>query len=246
MKAIAVFASVAAAVACGAGEVKVEKLDDGIWRVRMERSGKWPESGLNRYSILEDLGAQATASLADLAPLAPEMKHVGAGFRIRLPLGKDTRVYGLGDASRDNIQRRPGRYEIHVKNIHSYIPVPVLFTTEGWGVLVNSTWLHTIDVGQEDPDAVVVAVSTIWSSQSTCRRLPASIGDGVVDSPFISLCPLKAWASRDNRWSLTPDYSHGCVSSQLLPCRSSFHDTTTGRGLACLPQICCRCSGKDG
>ena len=149
-------AVVAAAFACGAGEVKVEKVENGIWRVRMERGGKWPESGLNRYSILEDLGVESEAKLADIAPVAPEMSQVGAGFRVRLPIGKETRVYGLGDCSRGNIQRRPGRYEIHVKNIHSYIPVPVLFTTDCWGVLVNSTWLHTIDIGQEDPGAIVV------------------------------------------------------------------------------------------
>ena len=154
--ALASIAVAAAAFACGAGEVKVEKVENGIWRVRMERGGKWPESGLNRYSILEDLGVESEAKLADIAPVAPEMSQVGAGFRVRLPIGKETRVYGLGDCSRSNIQRRPGRYEIHVKNIHSYIPVPVLFTTDGWGVLVNSTWLHTIDVGQEDPDAIVV------------------------------------------------------------------------------------------
>ena len=46
--ALAFFAAVSAALACGAGEVKVEKLERGIWRVRMERGGKWPESGLNR------------------------------------------------------------------------------------------------------------------------------------------------------------------------------------------------------
>ena len=152
--------SAAAAVvsfACCAGEVKTELVERGIWRVRMERDGKWPESGLNRYAVLEDLGTPSAASLADISPVAPEMAQVGPGFRIRLPIADGTRVFGLGDCSRDNIQRRPGRYEIHVKNIHSYIPIPVLFTTEGWGVLVNSTWLHTIDVGAEDPGAIVVS-----------------------------------------------------------------------------------------
>ena len=91
----AAVAAAAAALACGAGEVKVEKIEDGIWRVRMERDGKWPESGLNRYSILEDLGVESEATLADVAPVAPEMSQVGAGFRIRLPLEKKTRVYGL-------------------------------------------------------------------------------------------------------------------------------------------------------
>ena len=153
-----------AAVVCLAGmlgeaspELKVEKLGEDIWRVRLKRDGAaaWPESGMNRYGVFADLPVQETASSLDCLKVRPEVRHVGAGFEIRFPLKKDTRVFGLGDVSRDNIQRRPGTYEIYVKNVYSYIPMPVAFTTEGWGFLVNSSWRHTIDVGKADPDAIV-------------------------------------------------------------------------------------------
>ena len=138
-------------------ELKVEKLGEDIWRVRLKRDGAavWPESGMNRYGVFADLPVLSTASSLDCLKVKPDVRHVGAGFEIRFPLGRDTRVFGLGDVSRDNIQRRPGRYEIYVKNVYSYIPMPVAFTTEGWGFLVNSSWRHTIDVGKADPDAIV-------------------------------------------------------------------------------------------
>ena len=140
-----------------AAELKVEKLGADLWRVRLKRDGaaQWPESGMNRYGVFANLPALATSASLDGLKVKPEVKHAGTGFEIRFPLQKETRVYGLGDVSRDNIQRRPGTYEVYVKNIYSYIPMPVAFTTEGWGFLINSSWRHTIDVGKADPNAIV-------------------------------------------------------------------------------------------
>ena len=157
IKMIAVALSIGLSWSLGAAELKVEKLGNDLWRVRLKRDGaaQWPESGMNRYGVFADLPAQETSASLDGLKVKPEVKHVGAGFEIRFPLKKETRVYGLGDVSRDNIQRRPGTYEIYVKNVYSYIPMPVAFTSEGWGFLVNSSWRHTIDVGKADPDAIV-------------------------------------------------------------------------------------------
>ena len=156
-KKITIALAVGLAGMLGAAELKVEKLGEDLWRVRLRRDGaaQWPESGMNRYGVFADLPVLETAASLDALKVRPEVKHVGAGFEIRFPLKRDTRVYGLGDVSRDNIQRRPGRYEIYVKNVYCYIPMPVAFTTDGWGFLVNSSWRHTIDVGEGDPDAIV-------------------------------------------------------------------------------------------
>ncbi len=56
----------------------------------------------------------------------------------------------------DNIQRRPGRYRLRVENVTSYIPVPMAWTSRGWGVFVNTTFVPVFDVGAEDPDALTV------------------------------------------------------------------------------------------
>ncbi|OGV57581.1 MAG: hypothetical protein A2283_07940 [Lentisphaerae bacterium RIFOXYA12_FULL_48_11] len=80
-----------------------------------------------------------------------------AGYDIRFALSKDERIYGLGDVSRENIMRRGGVYEIWVKNVNSYIPIPVLFSSRGWGLLMNTTWRNTIDVGKNVPDRIICA-----------------------------------------------------------------------------------------
>ena len=150
------FVAVLATVSTSAGELRVEKLDDGISRVRMSRDGKWPESGMNRYGVLADLPVVATGSNLDGLAVRPEVKQVGKGFELRFPLKPDTRVFGLGDVCRTNVNRRGVSYEMWVRNVTSYIPVPVAFTTEGWGVFVNTTWRHFFDVGATDKDALVV------------------------------------------------------------------------------------------
>ena len=117
---------------------------------------------LNRYGVIEDMKAPAVAAPAggkvDGAFGVVEAKLEGKGWTIRFPLEKGERVYGLGDASRQGIQRRPGRYEMYVKNIASYIPIPMVVTSKGRGFLLNTTWPSVVDVGKADPDAIVCTV----------------------------------------------------------------------------------------
>ena len=77
------------------------------------------------------------------------------GYDVRFALAKDERIYGLGDSNRDNVMRRGGVYEIWVLNVTSYIPVPMLLSSRGWGLLMNTTWRNTFDVGKSDPDALI-------------------------------------------------------------------------------------------
>ena len=161
------------------GDLRVDPVAENLFRVRMSRGGAWTESGLNRYGILRkdwpkvasDKGpgslttASAEVSVADgavrirsrvsAADLSVAVRADGKGFELRFPLAEGERVYGLGDVSRENIQRRPGRYEIWVKNVNSYIPMPMALTSRGWGLLVNTTWRNVFDVGQSDRDALV-------------------------------------------------------------------------------------------
>jgi alpha-glucosidase (family GH31 glycosyl hydrolase) len=136
--------------------MRIEELADNIWRVRMARDGRWPESGMNRYGVIADMPVRAERQSLDFGKVSPSCEQVGKGFRLRFPLADGERVFGLGDASRDNIQRRPGRYRLRVENITSYIPIPMAWTSRGWGVFVNTTFAPTFDIGIEDPDAMTV------------------------------------------------------------------------------------------
>lgn len=85
---------------------------------------------------------------------APVYATHGA-YNLRWKLTKEERLYGLGDVSRENIMRRGGTYEFWVRNVKAYIPIPVVMSNRGWGLLMNTTWRNTIDVGQSNPDQMV-------------------------------------------------------------------------------------------
>ncbi len=81
--------------------------------------------------------------------------ETNGGYDVRFTLTKGERIYGLGDVSRENIMRRGGVYECWVRNVKSYIPIPVMLSNRGWGLLMNTTWRNSFDVGKKDPDRVI-------------------------------------------------------------------------------------------
>ena len=89
---------------------------------------------------------------------APKLTAAG-GYEVRFGLEKEERLYGLGDVCRDNIMRRGGAYECWVLNVASYIPVPMILSQRGWGLLMNTTWRNSFDVGKSDPDALICSAN---------------------------------------------------------------------------------------
>lgn len=100
------------------------------------------------------LALAATDGKPVVQQAAPVYQALG-GYDLRFALAKDERLYGMGDVSRENIMRRGGTYEFWVRNVKSYIPIPVVLSSRGWGLLVNTTWRNTIDAGQSDPDRMI-------------------------------------------------------------------------------------------
>ena len=163
------------------GDIRIDPLAENLFRVRVAKDGAWMESGMNRNGILKGdwaavkceksatsvktaagavevdaaTGAIRFRSSVSKADLAIAAKIEGKGYKVRFPLVDGERIYGLGDVSRENIQRRPGKYEIWVKNVNSYIPMPMAISSQGWGVLMNTTWRNFFDVGQDDKSALV-------------------------------------------------------------------------------------------
>ena len=165
------------------GRLVVDALEDGLFRVRLGADGAAAsESLLNRYGMIEgewkgpsafqrsDSGfetAEAKVSVADgvatfrskvsAANVTVAPKIVGKGFSVRFSLADGERIYGLGDASRANIMRRPGKYDIWISNNTCNIPIPMTLSSAGWGLLLNCTWRNVWDVGESDPGAMVCA-----------------------------------------------------------------------------------------
>ncbi len=136
--------------------VKIEKLDRDIYRVRMDRAGVCPESLMNRYGAIETLNPETIAALPEGLAL-PEMKQTEAGFELAFTLDEGERLYGLGDVTRDHLNRRCHTYNLTVVANTSPMPFPMLLSSRGWGVLVNCSAESCWDCGHSDPSKLVVS-----------------------------------------------------------------------------------------
>ena len=76
------------------------------------------------------------------------------GFRAAFALQDGERLYGLGDQTRDRIEKRGHLARMWVKNVASYVPIPVVLSSGGWGLFVNTTWRHYIDLGHTHSDRI--------------------------------------------------------------------------------------------
>jgi len=82
---------------------------------------------------------------------APQSKPDG-GFDVSFRLTKGERLFGLGDETRNRIQKRGRKTMLWAANCTCYLPVPVLMSSAGWALFLNCTWRNFFDVGCEDPD----------------------------------------------------------------------------------------------
>lgn len=154
--------------------VRIDVIAKDIFRIRKAWTNCWTESGLNRYGIIQRLepvkftklangvetecavitlggdGTIKVKSKVSKADLNVQPKYDGKKFAVRFSLTAAERIYGLGDASRDNIMRRGQRYEIWIRNNLCNIPIPMTISSEGWGMLLNSTWRNVFDVGKSE------------------------------------------------------------------------------------------------
>ncbi|MEF3313132.1 glycoside hydrolase family 31 protein [Paenibacillus sp. GYB004] len=80
---------------------------------------------------------------------SPPWSHPGGGFGLRLVLGGDECIYGLGDVAPDKIERRGQKVDMWVSGTNYHAPIPFMMSSRGWALLMNTTWKHTIDIAHE-------------------------------------------------------------------------------------------------
>ncbi|MBE6655487.1 MAG: hypothetical protein E7609_01285 [Ruminococcaceae bacterium] len=78
------------------------------------------------------------------------------GFCLSTVLRDEERLYGLGDDNRDGIMKRGRVATLWQTDYIGYGPIPFLMSSEGWGILVNCTYLHTYDMGATTKDLLTV------------------------------------------------------------------------------------------
>ena len=134
-------------------EVAFERTEAGGVTTIATKQARLTVNGKDGAVVLADADGKPITEQA-----APKFE-TNAGYDVRFTLAKDERLYGLGDVCRDNVMRRGGSYEIWVLNVTSYIPVPVILSNRGWGLLMNTTWRNTMDVGKSDPDRLICSAA---------------------------------------------------------------------------------------
>ncbi|MFS0727518.1 TIM-barrel domain-containing protein [Paenibacillus sp. 1P07SE] len=79
-------------------------------------------------------------------------KAVDPGFRAAFKLTRDERLYGLGDETRDRIEKRGHRARMWVKNVSCYAPVPYMMSSSGWAFYLNTSYRHVFDLGLDNEE----------------------------------------------------------------------------------------------
>ena len=94
------------------------------------------------------------AKPADNAPFRAVIQP-DRGFGLLAQLQSGERFYGLGTASKEHIELRGQAYYNWVRYKNSEQPIPFLMSSAGWGIFLNTTWRHYVDLGKSDPNEMV-------------------------------------------------------------------------------------------
>ena len=148
--------------------LSLKKIGNGCCRTVLQ-NGK--ASMFSRYGILkEGLSRDYSDCVAELVEnsvlLHGEKRDVciaveqfEKGFQLKIPVGKEERLFGLGDANRDSVMIRGKTLNVWVANVASYGPMPVLLSSDGWAIVVNSTYYQKFDIADSDKDTVIISVA---------------------------------------------------------------------------------------
>ncbi|MFO7947312.1 MAG: glycoside hydrolase family 31 protein [Armatimonadota bacterium] len=174
--------------------LRIEFCTPGILRIRKYDTPEPPESLLMRYGFYRDDWDAVEVNIdetADVAVVKSELLsarltadgrvevHDSEGQTLleetepatldpdasaRFSLPEDRGFFGLGDETRDHIEHRGYTADLWVRNVTGYIPIPFITTSDGFGLLLNTTRRTTVDLGDTSDD-----------------RFGFDIKDGVID-----------------------------------------------------------------
>ena len=147
----------------------VKKIGDGAFH--FQTNGK--STGLlSKYGFLTDSltksyadcsaelfegGAVVHGTKRDVEIKVAEIKS--GGYRLDIPLTEKERLFGMADAYRDGVMLRGQSIGVWVSNMVSYGPMPILVSSNGWGILINSTYKQRFDIGDTDKNLLSIYVA---------------------------------------------------------------------------------------
>ncbi len=142
------------------------KVNENIYRIR---EGEKSLSMLSRYGVLKEEGSPAenndviTVSGGEVSffakrKLGLSVVRYGDRFTIEAKMTADEKFYGLGDSSRDGVMLRGREITLFKSNVKCYGPMPILLSSDGWAIFVNTTYKSVFDIGKTDGNTLTVKV----------------------------------------------------------------------------------------
>ena len=142
------------------------KVNENAYQIR---EGEKSRSMLSRYGILKGVGTPVSntdavsvkeESVHFLAKRAVDLKVTKYGERhtLSVSLSENESFFGLGDSSRDGIQLRGKEILLEKSNVKCYGPMPILLSSDGWAILVNTTYKTVFDIGKNEKNTLVIKV----------------------------------------------------------------------------------------
>ncbi len=146
--------------------LSIFKISDKAYQVR---DGEKSSSMLSRYGILTGEGTKAendgNINVSDTHVKFSAKRtvnlsvteHAGC-FSVDIDLSGGERIFGLGDANRDSLMIRGREITLYKSNVRCYGPMPVLLSSDGWALLLNTTYKTVFDIGKKDEDNIHIKV----------------------------------------------------------------------------------------
>lgn len=147
--------------------MKIFGINSDIYRVREEGEIR---SMLSRYGILTAEGDpidrsdaisvfDSTISFSALRELKVKVKREKNGYTLNIPLTAKERIFGLADSNRENIMIRGMRITVWLENVKCYGGMPILLSSDGWALLLNTTCKTEFDIGATKSDEICIRCS---------------------------------------------------------------------------------------
>lgn len=167
-------------------ELKWEKVMPGIWKA------SFGEMGLNPMDYANEPKTAAIEALGDgpfpFAKDASRSLITPNRASVRLPLGETEQIYGLG-LEFEGINRRSNVYTLKVDHYggikgYTHAPVPFYISSEGYGVLINSSKRVKVHVGvgnRKDsniPEPIDRTTGKNWAARPLSDAVEASVEGG--------------------------------------------------------------------
>lgn len=144
----------------------LRKVSDSVFHVS---EAEKPSSMLSRYGIInnpetpickDDLLSYENGRISFGAKRNVEItiSKFKKDYELTVPLTADERLYGGGDSNRENVMIRGSHLVMHIANVRSYGPMPILLSSEGWAILLNTTYSSVFDCDSQNKGMLNIRV----------------------------------------------------------------------------------------